>query len=370
MSTRLATAVVASLGILLLQAACARSVDGDVPEDHGFSPTNPAPLTACVETNCPAPWASCTPGELCTTDTSHDLDNCGGCNIQCPALQKSLHATPLCSKGACAFACAPLFANCNGDFADGCEVSVADDPKNCGGCGKQCGEGEICWRGACGCPNGMTVCDGTECKNLQTDQDSCGACDKKCQAPDTSSPEWKCGPGVQPPQTEWGCSGGGCHLTCKGSFGDCNDDLCKDGCETSLDSDPLNCGACGHACDANQECVHGTCLCPPGTVRCGDICVDTSVDPNNCGACGNGCPGASDSSANGGPTCSGGHCGYVCFPGFVDCNKNIVDGCEANLANDPKHCGGCGTKCDLAHGQPCVGGVCLTKPCDAPEAAK
>jgi hypothetical protein len=94
------------------------------------------------------------------------------------------------------------------------------------------------------------------------------------------------------------------------------------------------------------------------------------VDIDNCGACGESCPGASDDTAHGGPTCSGGHCSYVCYAGFADCDHLVGDGCEANVASDPKNCGGCGTQCDAARGQPCVLGQCLTKPCDPAEPTK
>jgi hypothetical protein len=270
----------------------------------------------------------------------------------------------VCADGKCLYACDELSADCNHRDSDGCEVYTGDDPNNCGGCGVTCKAGELCWKGACGCPSGFTQC-GDECKNLQSDDLSCGVCEKKCVAPPGSDPEWKCGPNVQPTSTTWACESGTCKLACERLFGDCNNNLCGDGCETDEQTDRLNCGACGHACAANQDCVDGTCICPPGTLRCGRRCVDVNVDPNNCGACGNGCPGAGGDSENGTPTCKGGSCGYLCFAGFADCNGRTNDGCEVNIGNDPLHCGGCGTHCDRERGQPCVAGQCLTKPCEA-----
>ncbi len=351
-------------GLLLLQAACARSVNDGLDDDIGrLAPTSTLPpLAACIATECPAPWASC--GDvLCGTDTSRDVNNCGGCGDACPKLQSSLHATPLCSNSACTFACDPYFADCNHAAFDGCEVSASDDPANCGGCGIACAAGDICWRGACGCPKGFTAC-GKECKNLQVDDEACGSCGNECKAPAANDTRWICGPGVQPYHTEWRCTEASCQIQCKGLSGDCNDDLCADGCETDLDDDPKNCGACGHACEANQECLQGACICPAGTTRCGNRCVDVAVDLDNCGACGNSCPGANDATSNGTPTCNGGHCGYTCYPGFADCNGRINDGCEVDVGKDPKNCGGCGTKCDQQLKQPCIGGVCLTKSCD------
>ena len=372
MNALLRTANLASIAAiaavtLTLQASCARSVDSSTDSDSRLlSPggANPTPLSVCVATDCPAPWATCRDGGLCKTDTNRDVENCGGCGKACPKPTGSLHASSVCDEGKCVYACAPLNADCNKKSADGCEVFTGDDPNNCGGCGNVCKTGEICWKGACGCPTGFAVC-GAECRNLETDNLSCGVCDKKCDAPPNDDPEWKCGPGVQPTSTTWSCQGGGCKLSCARYFGDCNSNLCSDGCEIDQRNDRLNCGACGNVCSAGQDCVDGTCICPAGTTRCGKRCIDVLVDPNNCGGCGAGCPGAGDDSGNGSPICKNGSCGYVCFAGFADCNGRTNDGCEVNIGNDPLHCGGCGTRCDAARGQPCVAGKCLTKPCEA-----
>lgn len=351
---------------LTLQASCARSVASEIDSDPLLvSPNakNPVPLTVCVATDCPPPWATCPGGGLCTTDTSRDIQHCGSCGTSCPKQPSSHHATSVCADGKCAIACDELSADCNHKASDGCEVFTGDDPNNCGGCGLACKAGELCWKGACGCPSGFTQC-GTECRNLESDNYSCGACDKKCVAPKSDDPEWKCGPDVQPPNTIWACGSGACKLACEPFYGNCDDNLCSNGCETDERRDPLNCGSCGHKCGANQDCVDGTCICPPGTTRCGKRCVDVNVDPNNCGECGNFCPGAGGETENGTPTCAGGKCGYLCYTGFADCDGRINNGCEVNIGSDPSHCGGCATKCDAARSQPCVLGQCLTKPCE------
>ena len=368
MNALLRAAIVLPLAaiLLVLQASCARSGElGDDTDPRLVSGAqNPVPLTVCVATDCPAPWATCPNSGLCATDTSGDINHCGACNNACPQPTRAFHATSVCANGKCEFACDELSADCNNSDYDGCEIFTGDDPKNCGACGRACKAGEICWKGACGCPSGFTQC-GTECKNLESDGLSCGTCDKKCEPPPNADPEWICGPGVQPTNTTWACTTGACKLACGALYGDCNANLCADGCETDERTDRLNCGACGHACAANQDCVDGICICPAGTDRCDKRCVDVNVDPNNCGACGNACPGAGDDTANGTPTCSGGACGYLCYAGFANCDGRINNGCEVNIGTDPRHCGGCGTKCDAGRSQPCVLGQCLTKPCEA-----
>ena len=74
-------------------------------------------------------------------------------------------------------------------------------------------------------------------------------------------------------------------------------------------------------------------------VMCDDLCVTLSGDPRNCGTCGRTCvvPNASAS-------CVAGECGVgSCSAGFLDCNADPADGCEA-----PDGCaagGSCTTAC-------------------------
>jgi hypothetical protein len=67
----------------------------------------------------------------------------------CP---KPANATPLCSNDACTFQCQPGFADCNLNAADGCESKLADDPANCGVCGRVCPAGNACSGGVCQAP--------------------------------------------------------------------------------------------------------------------------------------------------------------------------------------------------------------------------
>ena len=53
-------------------------------------------------------------------------------------------------------------------------------------------------------------------------------------------------------------------MDCNEGRADCNNSQ-SDGCEVNIDSDPRNCGACGHVCDAvaGQACVAGRCVVEP-----------------------------------------------------------------------------------------------------------
>jgi hypothetical protein len=81
--------------------------------------------------------------------------------------------------------------------------------------------------------------------------------------------------------------------------------------------------------------------CPSGSAFCQGACLDVLTDPTNCGVCGNVCPSLPNSS----PTCSLGTCGYVCNPGFKDCDLNPANGCEVSVLNDLQNCGSCGAAC-------------------------
>jgi hypothetical protein len=362
------TAVAAGL---LVQASCARSVEDHLPEPVHL-PTEAVPTSnVCVATECPHPYATCEDEGLCTTDLRSDVDHCGACNAPCPTRTSSTHGTFLCSGGECRLACDAFRADCNNSTDDGCETATESDPSNCGACGNACDEDDLCWRGACGCPSGFSRC-GDTCARLDSDNRHCGACGAVCRAPsDSNDPRWKCGPGVTPPSTQWSCASASCGLECKGGSADCNGNFCGDGCETDLLTDPKNCGACGQACGPGQWCQQGACACPPGTTQCWDECVDLQRDPLHCGACGDYCPGPSatrpGARSTGAPACENGTCTYVCFPGFADCDGSIRNGCETDLRTSQRHCGSCGNECEVAAGQPCVEGRCLTKTCDPPD---
>jgi hypothetical protein len=138
---------------------------------------------------------------------------------------------------------------------------------------------------------------------------------------------------------------------------------------------PNSCvGRCGaafdplQACQCDAECLPSGNCCPdyevlcelpcedPSLTRCGDTCVDTDTSTDFCGSCETPC----DDKGNQAVSCAGGECTRACLPGFVDCNLDPGDGCEAELARDPEHCGSCEKSCDSGpFGAPaCRGGQC------------
>jgi hypothetical protein len=116
------------------------------------------------------------------------------------------------------------------------------DPDNCGDCGEQCGNDEMCLDGACECRPGLDLC-GDGCPNLASDPQNCGDCDVSCD------PGEKCEAGVCSPEGD-GCAQG--LRACEGQ----NDTIaCVD-----TDVDPMNCGDCGERCDRDEMCADGDCV--------------------------------------------------------------------------------------------------------------
>jgi hypothetical protein len=116
---------------------------------------------------------------------------------------------------------------------------------------------------------------------------------------------------------------------------------CGMGC-VDVTMDPLNCGACGVMCNADQQCGATGCECRVGLMNCAGACVDTNADPANCGGCGISCTGQ---------VCSLGACSDTCGASLTNCAGACV-----NPATDSLNCGTCGTVCPA--GQTCVNSAC------------
>lgn len=347
--------------------------DAGAPGDQGDAS---GAVLMCATSACSAPFITCPASKFpCSVDTSTDTENCGGCGNVCPSgddVAALLGGRYYCTGGTCRLACDPGFGDCNGDATDGCETSLSCDSDNCGACGKKCAPGEFCHEGECGCPAGLEECNSAckipdGCFNIKTSELNCGACGVQCP---------QVGPiGDLSLHLACGCQEGQCNRRkCGGAlfrYADCNNPAppkeCvvlpdEDGCETNIDLDPNNCGACGHSCAPGQVCSGGECLCEPPLVLCGDRCVDLTSDPMHCGGCNHLCP-VPNAPRNGVPICDRGQCGFACNPHFADCDGDFANGCEAPLDSDPNNCGACGVRCDSSVGQPCIRGRCAVVEC-------
>ena len=144
---------------------------------------------------------------------------------------------------------APDAADANGDgavgAADAAESGVSDgstdacvaranDPLNCGACGRACAAGQSCFGATCACPPYQKLCNG-QCIPTSTDPNNCGGCGVVCAVGQT-------------------CSAGACATSCLPGLTICNR-ACVD-----TTSDNGNCGACGNACPAGQGCVSSQCV--------------------------------------------------------------------------------------------------------------
>lgn len=319
--------------------------------------------SACAITSCAGTFRDCNvdPSDGCESDILADPKNCLGCGMACV----TPHATPSCAQACGVAGCDPGYADCNKTPNDGCEVYTGGDVANCGACGKACGPPDngvaACKSGQCAigsCNAGYADCDGDPANgcevSLNGDPRNCGACAMICPAPKNAAP---------------GCVAGVCGLgACTAPFKHCSMDP-KVGCEVNAATDANNCGQCGAQCppvaNGTGGCAAGLCgvgVCDAGFADCdkkgANGCeVNLNTDPLNCTGCGKRCPAV----AHGQPGCFNGICGVgSCAAGFGDCNFDPGDGCETNLMTDATNCSACGMACP--NGQICGNGVCLSRP--------
>jgi hypothetical protein len=245
--------------------------------------------TACNATS--GACVQCTKDSQCggTTATCNtSTHTCVGCTQRsdCPGTCQA------CSNGSCV------------------AVKNADDPGKCGGTCDGAGEckakkGQQCTSVAGGCLSGTTCSpDGVCCDRACTG--SCEACDLPAN-PGTCSVRAS---GSAPHTGHAACAGTStCAGTCTGAAngacafptGTCGTASCS--ANASQAAGTCNQGTCVMpapvTCKAGATCSGNACACPLGTSDCTTACANLDSDPKNCGACGHDCLGG---------TCQGGYC--------------------------------------------------------------
>jgi hypothetical protein len=340
----------------------------------------------CVITACQGSYADCDQATAngfktgCEVDTNLDTNHCGGCGKACTIA----NGTPKCDAGSCEVkSCSGTFQDCDGDPKTGCEINVATNTANCGGCGTS---GSDC---ANKYPNASSICSGSACVNI-----ACDAGYAHCTGPLTGgcetnllSDEANCGgcgtvcatAGAHVTSNE--CVGGQCDPKCTGSYLSC-DGLKPNGCEADTTVEEANCGGCGNICSvaASAHVVSNDCLsstCSPqcagtykdcDTSRSNGCEVDTATSASNCGGCGAAFMCSTAAAAHVTTNaCSGSTCQPKCSSLYGDCDGNRFNGCEKDVSADVNNCGACGDVCGKLHaagGTACAAGAC-SPACDA-----
>ncbi len=330
-------------------------------------------------------------------DLMSDESNCGACGFVCSLPS----ATSVCTNGQCKIdKCDVGFYDLNKDVSDGCEYAcfkskggveacdgvdndcdgavdegfdLLSDASNCGQCGKTCGAifaTTECVLGECKvaeCTVGhydlnKVYSDGCEYDCTPNGVEACNGVDANCDG-----------------KVNQDCA---CTLGMKDACGN-NLGLCKWGMITCVDGQWSDClggvSPSEEVCDGADNDCNGV----------KDNGFDLQSDPMNCGACGNVC-----SSANSEAECSQGKCVIsTCWVGFYDLNKQYADGCEyscfktkngvevcdeidndcdgttdedTDFASDESNCGACGVKCNFPNaGFSCKVGKCVMEDCQS-----
>ena len=263
----------------------------------------------CVYT-CEPDRADCDGDDSCETDLTTDASHCGACGFSCVGRTNTTGG--VCNSGSCSLSCSPGFTSCDDSVVNGCETHVYSDAMNCGGCGTNC----------------------TDDPNVE------GAA----------------------------CTTGSCAYSCNAGYADCTT---ASGCETNLQTDDYNCGACGNSCWGRPNTWKGICNAGSCSFSC-DIWYDDcdgvaangceifyATDVQNCGACHNSCLGRPNST---GASCSAGQCNFACTGSYRHCDGSIANGCETNVATSATNCGACGVTC--LNRPNTTGGTCSSGTCN------
>lgn len=276
----------------------------------------------------------------CETDLSSTIAACGACNQPCVIA----NGAGVCANGMCGVAsCAPGFADCDNNPVSGCETNISASPMSCGACGMVCNLANAtaaCAAGMCvigACRPGFADCDNNPANgcevNIAADAGNCGGCGTQCTAANGTSV----------------CSNGACRIgSCNAGFADCNN-IVSDGCEINTRTSVNNCGACNAQCfvaNGTSACSNGACAvasCNAGFGNCDGVpangCeTNVTTSNTNCGVCGNSCATACFGNVTG-TTCSAGACAITgCSAARYNIDGVCSNGCECTTSGTSASC--------------------------------
>jgi hypothetical protein len=309
---------------------------------------------SCSGLSCAAGTAECDGNEAMPCEvTLSAVATCGSCTNACAfnagLTTATAHGTLACAASgpgyACDVVCATGYDDCDGNYKNGCETSLAS-LTNCGSCGQ-----------GCSIPNAVETCVNRVCEVQACDPDwgNCDANPNTCErALNTTSDCGACNAGCNLAFAVEACGGSAGSRSCIiSSCSDADHKNCDNqaatGCEVNATNTVAHCGACNNDCNSlpnvqTTSCTASACnisQCDPGFGNCtGAAGCETAINTvQNCGACNNDCSALANTAS---VSCSGGTTCAVtgCDPGYANCNGAAADGCETDtytLAN----CGGC-----------------------------
>ncbi|MEZ4405231.1 MAG: hypothetical protein R3A52_01890, partial [Polyangiales bacterium] len=182
-----------------------------------------------------------------------------------------------------------------------------------------CTNAQACRNNRCVVVGGPATCDdGYACTN-----DSCDPVRGRCvHTPD----DMRC------PGDQFCAVGSGCvrELPCEVGDLTCAR-LNGDPCTGTWSCEParLRCvRSAPYNCDDSDTCTTDVCMVMGTAPTCLHNGPDYQSDAMNCGACGNACAAGPNQTA----TCAMGACAYACAMGYVDLDRNPMNGCECNAA--------------------------------------